>query len=224
MINVNSLYIRIKDLSQKNRAGYFSVDEYNRHLQDALNLLFEYYAQDFEKTGKIIDSLQPFIKKTDLAITNSFCSFPSDYRHFLSLAYRYVVNSDTCGTSPTVDLIGMDYRATDEWDDANDSPIRKPNILKGVVAYRFVNGQIETSQERGQVVMTYLSKPSGAIMGYTVNPTTLEEVYNAGTSVQIPFLEQDETNLTDIILFLLGIQIRENALMQFVGAKRQMFK
>jgi len=224
MINVNNLYIRVKDLSQKNRAGYFSVDEYNRHLQDALNLLFEYYAEDFEKTGKIIDSLRPFIKKGDLAITNSFCDFPSDYRHYLSLAYRNVVNSETCGENPTIDIIGMDYRATDEWDDANDSPIRKPNILKRVVAYRFINSQIEVSQQRGTVQMTYLSKPSGATMGYLVNSSTLEEVYDAGTSVQIPFLEQDETNLTDIILFLLGIQIRETALMQFVGSKRQMFK
>ena len=224
MINVNNLYIRVKDLSQKNRAGYFSVDEYNRHLQDALNLLFEYYAEDFEKTGKIIDSLRPFIKKGDLAITNSFCDFPTDYRHYLSLAYRNVVNSETCGENPIIDIIGMDYRATDEWDDANDSPIRKPNILKRVVAYRFINGQIETSQERGVVQMTYLSKPSGATMGYTVNVTTLEEEYNPSTSVQIPFLEQDETNLTDIILFLLGIQIKENALMQYVGSKRQLFK
>ena len=224
MINVNTLYIRVKDLSQKNRAGYFSVDEYNRHLQDALNLLFEYYAEDFEKTGKIIDNLQPFIKKASQTITNYFCSFPSDYRHFLSLAYRNVTNSENCGENPTVDVIGMDYRATDEWDDANDSPIRKPNILKRIVAYRFINGQIETSQERGVVQVTYLSKPTGAVMGYTVNSTTLEEIYNASTSVQIPFLEQDETNLTDIILFLLGIQIRENALMQYVGAKRQLFK
>lgn len=224
MINVNTLYIRVKDLSQKNRAGYFSVDEYNRHLQDALNLLFEYYAEDFEKTSKIVDNLQPFIKKADQAITNYYCDFPSDYRHFLSLAYRNVTNAADCGENPTVDVISMDYRATDEWDDANDSPIRKPNILKRKVAYRFINGQIETSQERGTVQITYLSKPTGATMGYTVNSTTLEEVYNPSTSVQIPFLEQDETNLTDIILFLLGIQIRETALIQWVSTKRQMFK
>lgn len=224
MINVNNLYIRVKDLSQKNRAGYFSVDEYNRHLQDALNLLFEYYAEDFEKTGKIIDNLQPFIKKTDLAITDYYCSFPTDYRHFLALSYRNVVNTENCGENPTVDVIGMDYRATDEWGDANDSPIRKPSIAKRVVAYRFINGSVETSQERGVVQMTYLSKPTGATMGYTVNSSTLEEVYNSSTSVQIPFLEQDETNLTDIILFFLGIQIKENALIQWVSAKRQLFK
>lgn len=226
MINVNSLYIRIKDLSQKNRAGYFSVDEYNRHLQDALNLLFEYYAEDFEKTGNIIDNLQPFIKKTDppLTITNSYCPFPADYRHFLALAYRNVVNSEDCGENPTIDEIGMDYRATDEWDDAKNSPIRKPDITKRIVAYRFINGQIETSQERGTVAMTYLSKPSGAVMGFTVDSGKPEEIYDPNTSVQIPFLEQDETNLTDIILFLLGIQIRETALIQYVSQKRQLFK
>lgn len=224
MINVNSLYIRVKDLSQKNRAGYFSVDEYNRHLQDAVNLLFEYYAADFEKTSGIIDNLSPFIKKETLSISGGFCDLPSNYRHFLSAAYRNVVNSENCGENPTVTIIPMDYRATDEWDDANMSPIRKPRLSNKVVAYRFVNNKIEVSEQNGAMQLTYLSKPTGAVMGYTVNATTFEEVYDATSSTQIPFLEQDETNLTDIILFLLGIQIRETALIQWVGAKRQMFK
>lgn len=224
MINVNNLYIRIKDLSQKNRAGYFSVDEYNRHLQDALNLLFEYYAEEFEREKEVTDSLRPFIKQVNIPINDTYCEIPSDYRHRVSAAYRYVLNNENCGTNPTVTLVPMGYQEADEWIDSLQSPIRKPNILKGKAAYRFINGKIQVSEKYGTIEFVYLSKPTGAVMGYTVNPTTLEEVYDAGTSVQIPFLEQDETNLTDIILFLLGIQIRENALMQYVGAKRQMFK
>ena len=224
MINVNSLYIRVKDLSQKNRAGYFSVDEYNRHLRDAQNLLFEYYAEEFEEEKEIGDNLRPFIVSVTLPITDYFCTMPADYRHKIDLGYRLVLNDENCGVNPSANIYPIQFYKSEEWINAQSSPIRKGNLAKKLFNCRFVNGKIEVSEKFGNVEFVYLRNPANAVMGYTVNSTTLEEVYDASTSVQSEFLEQDETNLSDIILFLLGIQIRESALLQFVDSKRKILK
>ena len=89
MINVQTLFNRVKDLSRKDKAGYMSSEEFNRNLEEDQSLLMDWFYSSFEKNEKTLDSLAPFIKETTLSISNQFVSFPSDYRYKLEVGYNY---------------------------------------------------------------------------------------------------------------------------------------
>ena len=43
MINVQTLFNRVKDLSRKDKAGYMSSEEFNRNLEEAQSLLMDWF-------------------------------------------------------------------------------------------------------------------------------------------------------------------------------------
>ena len=145
MINVQTVFDRVKDLSRKDKAGYLSSEEFNRNLGEAQSILMDWYFRRFEDNEKTLDSLAPFIKETNISISSQFATFPSDYRYKLEMGYNFVLNGCD-GAAPSLDVKGMQHLKSGEVLKTLSSAIRKPYIDttkgKGKFAYTFVNNNI----------------------------------------------------------------------------------
>lgn len=233
MINVRTLFERIRDLSRKDKAGYMSADEFNRDLSEAQTLLMDYYYQLFEKSQKGLDCLAPFMKEVFVPIVGQFADFPADYRHKLELGYAYTANVhlDNCtpGT-PTVDVKDMQHLKAGEVLKTTSSPIRKPKINvndgSGKLAYEFVNNKIKVypKELNGYLQLKYLTDPPTAFYATVVNTTTQEEDYNPTASINLVWNEQEQPDLVKLMLYFKGIEVRESALIQWVNQSEQFQK
>ena len=97
-ISVQNLFLRVQDLSRKDKAGYLSNDEFNRNLADSQDLLMEYYYRRFEESQDVVDVLHSFIQEARLPIgAGGFVDLPTDYRHRLDVLVEVVQNADERG-------------------------------------------------------------------------------------------------------------------------------
>jgi hypothetical protein len=223
MISVQLVFERVQDLSRKDKAGYMSSEEFNRDLGQAQNILFRYFYQQFEDRQQIVDSLNPFHKTVNLPIANGFCEFPADYRHRTEVGYLFVENP-LCGLEqPTVEPIPMPYLNANEVMETLVSAIRKPSKEKKRVYHTFINNKIEVHPYSltGYIKFKYLAVPPTAIYATTLDLANDQENYDPLNSIDLIWNQQDTDNLVDLLLFFKGLEVRESALLEWVGMKKQ---
>jgi len=246
MISVQKVFNRVRDLSRKDKAGYMSSEEFNRDLSEAQTLLMDYYYKMFEQHQRALDSLEPFIKVTNLPILNQFCEFPTDYRHKLEAGYCFTKNStkkaadcdianigNNCIVgNPTVDVRGMQHLNSNEVLKTLSSSIRKPkiNLEKGTgkFAYELVNNKIKVypKELNGFVQWKYIADPTEALYNTTLDIANQEEDFNPtdaliNPSVDLAWNEQEQPQLVSLMLMFKGIEVRETALIQWVMQQHQ---
>lgn len=219
MINVQTLFDRVNtDLARRDKAGYTSNDEYNRALEEAQQMLMEYYHALFERTKSIAESVQPFLKKENISISAGSASNPADYRHLIKVEYVLLENT---GGEPTVEYFPMNQEKTNE--NRSSSAIRKPvQGIEDTYAFGFESGGIYVlpSTLSGKVRMTYLRAPTTATRAITYDAVNDLEVYDAGSSVQLEWPSQEQTNFVDILLWNKGLETRDSAVIQWVMGKK----
>ena len=227
MILATDIYNEVSKLIRKDgRSGYFSYDDFNQWSPIIESVLMNYYCQALEESSEVVESLKPFLKEVDLSIINAqtinetgYVTFPSDYRRFVDVAYKYYANPVTYGAEVTRKTVQADYYHTKEWYDMYDSAIRKPSLAKNKVRFRIINNTLEISERYGNVALVYIANPIYANISYTVNVSTDEQV--ATTSINFQWTEKDRTNLIDLFCLYLGMSIRETPLIQFAQLKKK---
>lgn len=224
MISIEWLYKRLEDLSRKDKAGYMSDTEFTRDVNQASNILLEYYHLQYEKGQNTLDALQPFITEKRLPIVNGYVDFPSDYRHRLELGYIYVTNTNKCEDNPpTQDPYPMDYLNSNEEMHNERSPIRKSSIEKKRFYHLFVNNKIKVlpSSLTGFVNLKYIRRPIDALYSVKFDTINRQQNFDAATSVDLEWSEQESHNIVDLLLFFKGLEVRETALINWVMQHKQ---
>jgi len=226
-ISVNDLKIAVESLSKKSQNGYLSSNDYNSDLQQANLLIYEYYYKIFELEERIVDALNPFLVEVTLPLTQGARSattpFPANFFHRVECSVNKVTNQD-CGEQPLVQTINCDYLLSNEVSYTLSSSIRRPSIKKNIYRHTYINNIIHVfPKETQNLILKYLRKPNQPVWASTPTSTPNGdiEIYNPGASVQVEFPEQEFNNFVDILLFSLGIQLRENAILNFVKMKQQ---
>lgn len=224
MINVDTLYSRIKDLARKDKGGYLAPDEFNRHLVHAQMMLYEYYFSQYEKTQTVPDRLRPFVVLNGYALSSlGKATLPSDYKHTIRGNFLKVTNVP--GGEPSVTKIAMIPLRGADVNLTLDSAVRQPNIAEGTVYYRVIAGYWQVYADLGGAVeMEYFRTPTTPVWGATLDSTNDEYNYDSSASTQLEWDAFDEGNFVDLLLLLYGLPTRQTEIIQWVGAKSQLNK
>lgn len=221
MINVNDLYIYLRDLMRKDSIGWTSSDEYNRLLVLAQNDLFEFYLEQVQSNHRMTTGLRVFVKEQTIAGVAGYYDLPADFRYKLEVGIRTIENAENCDDSPIVNFYPADQANSDKLLLLGESTIRKPSIANNRYYYEFIGGKIKvTPVTTAKLYLKYYRQPAVATRAYTLNTTTFEEVYNSGTSIQLEWPAEEFNSFVEILLFYKGIQMRDAELVQWLNAKR----
>lgn len=218
MISVQTLFQRVNtDLVLKGLGGFANNQVFNRSVNDAQNILFEYYAEKFRMSQKVADALRPFIEYADILISSGSFAFPSDYRHLLDVSYKLSTNT---GGEPTTEYHQMREKAQNETRNAFRKPMAgKPKTY----AYELSSDGnfVYPSSLTGSVRVKYLRTPVSANRAVVVNATTDDEDYTTTGTVNLEWPEQELTNFIDLLMYFKGVEIRESDLISWVSGKKQ---
>ena len=221
MINVEQIYQSLRDLTTKGKGGYTDSDAFNKNSKRAELLLFQYYAEMYERERKIPESMYPFLKTVNLPLTSTgLVALPSDYAHFVLVNYATVLSVP--GGEPIVTPYLTTYLSKEEEGDTLASPIRKPNVAKNTLYYTFEPEskiKLHTGGATGLAQLQYLRFPIYAVRGWTLDTQNDEQDYNSGTSTNYEWPVQEENNLVDLLLWFDGLIIRDSQILQWAQAK-----
>lgn len=139
----------------------------------------------------------------------------------------YQVFPKTPLTPPSIKQYPCDYMTTDEEMWTLSSAIRKPSIKKNIYRHTFKNNLIHVyPKEVNSIWFKYLRKSATPYWDSTLVSTAngdYEQFIPVGPgslSVDFEFPEQEFSNIVDIMLFYLGVEVRESVLINFVKAKQ----
>lgn len=220
MISVEEVFVDCRLLLGKDKAGYFSSDEFNRVSKSAEQMLWRFYVKHFEEHGHIPDAMYPFNKTAVLSLdTNKRFTIPADFGRRNILWWLKLTTVP--GDDPITDRVAIQYLEKEELQDTLNSAVRGPNLDKNRLYYTFVNAKAQVWPGiSGPVEMDYLRNPTYAVRGYTLNLTNLEEDYDASSSTDYEWPENERTNIIDLILLQYGMVLRESDIIQFASMQR----
>lgn len=223
MIDVNVIYQRVQDLASKDKGGYLSPQEFNRHLLDAQIMLYEFYFDKFEHYQQIPENMRDFVVPANLALSSSgTAALPLDFQHCIRVRYRKVVNVP--GGEPTVEFIEATPIHASEVNLTLSSPVRKPSLSKRRVYFRLANSvlNVYTDVSGGQVELEYLRLPVVPFWNSTLDVANDQYNYTSSGSVQLEWQEYDQDNFTDLMLLLYGLPTRQSEVIQWASARQGM--
>ena len=220
MISPLFIFNRVASLSKKDKAGYMSAEEFTDDLNQAQEILMEFYYDRFERTQKIVDSLLPFIKEVNLQINEGTVQFPEDYRHRVEVYYN--LTQKQCNAPPKLMKCPMPHLHINERAETLRSSVRRPSLKKKIFFHSFVNDSMQVFPEDllGSVGFTYITNPPAAKYAVDIDVFNDEENYNAANSIDLLWNAQDSEEIVSIMLLFKGIQVRESALIQWVNEKQ----
>lgn len=216
MINVEEIYQTLNQVITKDGAGSVSSDEFNNFSALAENDLFDYYISRYEQDRVIAEPILQFHTSATLA---SPYALPGDYRH---RAEVFVEAYESNNGASVKKQFPCHYLHDGSKGLTLSSPIRKPSLANREFAYERNGDNLKVYPDGVPVLLYYFAQWDYAVRGFTYNGTTDEEEYDSGTSTNYAWNNSERSNLIDLICFYKGLRLRENAIVQWVAAKKNL--
>lgn len=223
MINVDEVFQSVRALIRKDKGGYITNAEFNRISVLAETMLWNFWAQQFDKTQSVPTALRPFITKPedDLYVGDEGnVELPDNFGRLLGIQYGVVTNS-AANTSVTAYYPSQPCHES-EISNLKYSAVRGPSLARKRF-YHVLTGDYLTTYpaHAGNVVsIRYLAIPTFAVRGVTTDSTNDQENYSSGTSTNYMWPDSELNNLIDVILLHYGMSIRESELVSWVQTQR----
>lgn len=208
-MTVEEIRIFINAITNRDQTGNsVTPDELNSYLGRANEDLFRVEVGLREQPNGLInfdnsqvssDSLSTFLKEEQLTGISGLFLLPADYRHAVS------------GTNPANGKI-ITYLTKREFDEILTDAINIPTDKYPFGT--FVDGKMKIAPATvSPIDFSYLRKPAIPIWGFTV--VNDEAVYNPATSVQLEWRDIMHISFARIILGYMGINFRDEELLQY---------
>jgi hypothetical protein len=182
--------------------------------------------QMYEWTQSNIDSMSRF--KVALGLPDrtmplpvdefGYAELPSDYMHVSSIGYSLHVNTGYCLSAKSENIIEPLTDA--EWNDRINDPIAPASTKYPICRFFFTPANNRYFLQIAPVGLklinfNYLRKPTTPFLDFTLNELEPDGfIYNPTTSTQFEFAENDIIDLAPIMLEMIGVNIREQQLIQ----------
>ncbi|MEE9337996.1 MAG: hypothetical protein V3U87_07955 [Methylococcaceae bacterium] len=226
MININELKIYIDYISNKEQSG-------NNYTPSQFNLLVKRGVEDiqrwliglealyqpgnpapavaYEVTQKVKDDLRWLKENPTLPVDNNGrMVIPSDYVYVTAITYKEIKNTD-CGAKQT--LRPVERIDDDKWANRLSSTIKKPTKQYPVCIFYDKDYVLFEPKDLGSVEFSYIREMATAVWGYTLVDEV--PVYKDTLSIDVDLPEILLNDLARIILGYMGINLREQELMQY---------
>lgn len=213
-MNIDSVFKFVNFISNKVQSGTVQPANFNLMAARAQMELYEKEVKVWQDSQQITDSMKTFLKNTILnpVSTTGKANYPGDYVH-TSTARSYYVRTN--GNSVEVPVKEVD---NDEYGQAMVSEVAPPTKRFPVCTYYDTYIQF-LPKDIGFVFLDYFRLPATPVWAYTI--INARPVYDPAASTDIEFPDQDFNEIVFIITSYLGINIRENQLIQYSEMMKQ---
>lgn len=211
-----------EDLGKKNKSGYTSNEEFNRALNEAQLTLMSYYHHLFQATNHLADAIGPFVKTQDAVIWGQLITYPTDYRHLISVLVENSKNIP--GSEPEIRQVTSTFVKSGEIDSYLSSYVLRPNLSKDIIYHSFENGRIKIWPKVNSAKLRYLRTPAEAERVVTIDSVNDLEVYDSVNTTHLEWPAQEQPNFVDLLLLDQGLAVKESALIQWAAQRNQLIK
>ncbi len=197
---------------------YFTPPELDLVVDRAQMSLFNDYYEQFGTSQRLSDSLAPFKKSfffTAISSPTGLIDMPEDYEHLLSL---YTVAFDSArgvSSNRPVPILNEDEKP------ARDNSQIYPPSTWDPYAMIVQNWDVQLFPAVPQAgVVYYLSRPPAPFFAYNVVSGRVI-VYDPVNSIQLAWADKDQNSILIKALSTLGINVREQDIIQYAETKSQ---
>lgn len=199
-LNVDKVYRFIQFVASKESRGYVSPAEFNLAAELAQLTLYSEKEAVFMETKKIGADMLPFSVKADATPAAGKISFPSSFRHLIS-----VYNKSTYQR--------YDELTQAELADAMKSRITAPSSSYPAIVQREDGIYVYPTSIVDLSVVEYLKTPTMPVWAYTTSNN--RPVYTSGSSVQFGFDEVLFMEISMRVLSHVGVNIKDMEVAQY---------
>lgn len=219
MISVQLIYERLNDLSSQYHTGYLDADEFNRNINAAQEVLFQFYYRKFEEDRIVAQSLVPFLKEEIMTLEDSRIIFPYEFRYEVDFSYLTYTNPE-CGSTSEPRHIPFNSIGIGNESEARSSHLRRPSLDTGYLAYTRGDGFLKTiGVTSGSIFLKYFINPPEASRGSTIDVVNQLDAYDPLSTIDLLWNDQDIENFVDLMLVYKGIETRNTELLSWVKEK-----
>lgn len=225
MIDVQNLYLLVQDYTRKDQqGGYISNDEFNRSLNYAQELLFEYYySQKDEREGQ--DALINFQAENTLSVSSARTFVkPANFKKLIeaSVTLTPAAENECSASSAMPGRYPVHFPARNELQLTLSSAIRGPNVSKGVLIGEVLPSAIRVypTDAVATLFIRYYTQLTQAERAVTLNFVTEQEDYDASSSTQLQWAEGQIEDFVDLMLLFKGVILRDTDIVNWVQAHK----
>ncbi len=194
-------------LEGKNLATTRPPEEIDSALEMVLQDLFNKYFDHYVKTKKIDAYLSPFKRTVELTLVSGVKVLPGDYAH-----YREAYLSD--GVTK-VDIIADAY-----WNSRVNRKLGAPTAAQPIARIEMIGSspvlsiKVHPAPADSKVILEYFKTVATPRYGYSIEGNRY--VYDANTTVDVEFPPGLYPDITNRLLQMFGITLREGQLVQMM--------
>ena len=216
-ISVDTVYLRVLALANKEQRGYITPQEFNLIAQQAQQEIFEQYFYDAKSEDKNLKNSTEFsnideILDEKLSIFKAFSSIATSGQFGTLPSNLYRIGTVIENNNKTE----VEQISEDEVIYLNKSPLTKPTALFPAY-YRSSQFQIQTYPPLSNISCRYIRVPTTPKWGYVV--VNEKALYDPSTSMDFELHKSDTTELVYKILSLAGIVIAKPGLGSYADAQ-----
>ncbi len=220
-VNVDTVYKTVLLILNKEQRGYITPAEFNKIGEQVQLEIFEGYFEDLnqqlripENDSEYANRVKNIDEKIDIFKTTGNATYNAGYFYLPSDLHRLgtVIYNDK----------EVQRLQRNEYLLINKSPLTTPTtlnpvyILEGNVFIAALHDKVfvyPASIQSG-ISVSYITKPSSPIWGYTVDGATGGYIYSSGTSTNFELHSNEQTNIIMNILLYSGVVIRDPQIVQ----------
>lgn len=214
MISVELLFRYVNNnLAGHQGGGYDDVDQFNRALIVAQEILFDFYYRG-SRDGINANRLRTFTVGPILAnVAARNVVLPDDFRALQAMEFSYVDTETTVLQNGPIRVVTPDQLV-----ELKRDAILAPSIDNNVVYAVETDGTYRIEPELARVDLYYYRNPVRPNLALTYTVTD-EEVLDEDNTVNLEWGEAETDNFLTLLAFQKGVSDRESALVQYAQAR-----
>jgi len=230
-VNVNTVYLRVLAIANKEQRGYITPQEFNTLANQAQLDIFEQYFYDLnqflrlqgndtihadtvdilEEKIEIFDKFNQTVAMTTGGVGDLTNAGANDIYRLGAVYCQASVNNVT-------QIVEAEHLNKNELRQYLNSPLTEPTTKRPVYIKTSETAiQVYPTTIEDNVTCNFIAKPADVYWGYSM--INDEALYNPTTSVDFQLHESEETDLVIKILMLSGITIKDPQLYQIAAAE-----
>ncbi len=230
-VNVNTVYLRVLAIANKEQRGYITPQEFNTLANQAQLDIFEQYFYDLDQylrlpgndtihsdTADILEEKIEIFDKFNQTVAMSAGGVGDLTNAAANDIYRLGAVYCQATVNNATQIIEAEHLNKNEVRQYINSPLTAPTAKRPFYIKTSETAiQVYPTSIEENVTCNYIARPVDVYWGYSM--INDEALYNPSTSVDFELHESEETDLVIKILLLSGITIRDPQLYQIAATE-----
>ena len=207
-MTIKEFHDNIRLIANIGQSQYFSPEDLDLMINNAIKKFYEQEYAHFEATQKISDTLGFFKSISAAPVTldaNGMANLPTDMYHLSSV--EAILEDNSRGSIELIkDSAWLNRKHSAGFAPSTDYPIARQIGMSKIEVAPIGTGNVK------EIIMYYLRSPATAKYGYTPNASGTGWTYVEGDSTQVDWPEISHNSVMDKALGFVGTALRDRTL------------